>query len=209
MPKQGSNCSCCGNARKHKRAVWERCLNFRNPSCPPIITNSNNVIASNPAQHSKKIVNSKIIRNGANNTTSRWRRVNWRCFLLQQQTSQYQTKQVARSTNNSTGRIFRNARVINIKPTAINKCGSFTKDPTKANIPEKVISCCPSTSSSNLTWQGIVNLSANEIDSYIGKELPSCDFYVNNAIGNSGYPSETIESIQEDAELGTFLSDYL
>jgi len=115
-------------------------------------------------------------------------------FLLQQQTSQYQTKQVARSTNNSTGRIFRNARVINIKPTAINKCGSFTKDPTKANIPEKVISCCPSTSSSNLTWQGIVNLSANEIDSYIGKELPSCDFYVNMRL-------EIVDTLQKPLNL--------
>ncbi len=221
MQTNNSNCNCCGINRKAPRARWERCLNFRKPSCPVISMNSNNVLSPSPAHHSKNRVRSKIIKHGTNNSTGRWRTVNWQRMRLQQETNQFQSRIVAPSTNNKTGRVYRNARVINIAPSAKHPCGIFTSDPTVSKIPEQVISCCPKTPASNLTWEQIASMPIQgmgpSVNSYLGRAqppfgapIPDCKYYRQKDVtAPGGFPSQTISLLQENAELGNYLSDYL
>ena len=213
MMSTNSNCNCCGQTRRHRRAVWENCLNFRRPSCPVMTINHDNVLAPQAAQHSRRIVNSKIIRHGKNTSTARWRKVNWRRFQLQQETAQFQKKVVASTNNNITGRVFRNARVINIAPTSENKCGTYSNEAGKANIPDTVISCCPKNNATNLTWEQIATmpLSSNtspSVETYLGKESISCKYYPVDS-NDSSKGTETISLLQSDSELGNYLSEYL
>lgn len=222
MLSTSSNCNCCGQSRTAPRARWERCLNFRKPSCPVISMNANNVLSPNPAHHSRNIVRSKIIKHGTNNATGRWRTVNWKRMRLQQETAQFQSKVVAHSTNNKSGRVYRNAKVINIPPSNKYPCGTFTNDPTANKIPEQVISCCPKTPASNLTWEQIASmpirgLTGPTINKYLGiaqppfgGPVPNCKYYKQEGLtGPGGFPSQTISLLQENAELGNYLSEYL
>jgi len=213
MRSTNSNCNCCGNTRRHRRAVWEQCLNFRRPSCPVITMNNNNVLAPQAAQHSKRMVNSKIIRHGKNTSTARWRKVNWRKFQIQQETAQFQKKIVAKSSNNVTGRVFRNARVINVAPTPENRCGRYSNIPGESNIPETVISCCPKNEASDLTWEQIAAMpfssnTTESVDTYLGEEPISCKYYPVN-INDPDKGTKTISLLQNDNELGNYLSEYL
>lgn len=89
------NCSCCGIVRKHPQKIrhasrdhWGTCLKFG--QCPKNITPYNNVLAPSNAHHSKKIVQSKKLLT-TNNTTSRWKSVNWNQFLEQRKQQQDQS----------------------------------------------------------------------------------------------------------------------
>lgn len=174
MKSSRSNCNCCGMSRVHPIARWERCLQFNSPSCPVYMLSKNNVLAPLPAQHSAKIRNSKLIKYGANNSTGRWRKVNWRRFKLEQQTNEYQTRIITNSSNNPTERVVRNGRIINIKPTLENPCGEFTPDDTKANIPAKLVSNCCQTSLSNKTWGEIAQMTPEQMAEYSGPIQISC-----------------------------------
>ena len=89
------NCSCCGITRKHPQKIrhaardhWGSCLKYS--QCKNIITPYNNVLAPSYAQHSKKLVQSQKIRASSNNTTGRWKKVNWNTFLEQRAKQQEQ-----------------------------------------------------------------------------------------------------------------------
>ena len=158
------NCNCCGVTRIHKSANWNKCLGAKRPYCPIFKINKNNVLSPKPNQQSKYVRNAGLVRTASNNRSHTWKKVNWKRFQLSRQTKQYQTKIIARTTNNLSGVVLRNGIIINVAPTLENPCGSYTTDPTKSNIPTTRISnCCPN-SNSNLTIDEINTMLLTEVN---------------------------------------------
>jgi len=179
-----NDCNCCGKTRRHRKPRWAGCLGFNIPACPKIITPSNNVIAPSPSHQSKRMTNAKIIKYAANNSTGRWRRVNWKRFQLQQQTSEYQTRIMAPSTNNNSGFVIRNGKVINVPSSQENPCGYFTVDPSKKEMEDTIVSNCCKTPNTSLTWGDIKVMTPAMINSRLGID-PQQNFSCQNINANT------------------------
>lgn len=162
------NCNCCGITRIHKSSSWNKCLGSMKPRCPVVKITSNTVLAPKPNHQSKRLRNAGLVRTASNNRSHIWKKVNWKRFQLSRQTTQFQTKKIAATTNNPTGVVLRNGYIINVAPTLENPCGSYTTDPTEANIPPTRISNCCSNSNSNLTINEINAMSLTEVNTRLG-----------------------------------------
>ena len=114
------------------------------------------------------LTNAKLLRHSAisNNSSTRWKRVNWKKFQLIRQTKEFQTRTINNTTNNNYGLVLRNGRVINVKPTSENPCGTYTTEQSKVNMPAtKISNCC---TKSNLTINQINAMSINQVNSILG-----------------------------------------
>lgn len=162
------DCNCCGTVRKHRTASWGKCLGFKRPSCPTISIPKNNVLSQTPSHESKYVRNAKLLRHStiSNNSSTRWKRVNWKKFQLIRQTKEFQTRTINNTTNNNYGLVLRNGRVINVKPTSENPCGTYTTELSKVNMPAtKISNCC---TKSNLTVNQINAMDINQVNSNLG-----------------------------------------
>lgn len=162
------NCNCCGVMRIHKSSSWNKCLGTMRPRCPVVKITSNTVLAPKPNHKSKYVRNANLVQSTSNNRSNLWKKVNWKRFQLSRQTTQFQTRTIATTTNDPTGVVLRNGRIINVAPTPENPCGSYTTDPSKANIlPTKISNCCPN-SNSNLTINEINAMPLTEVNTRLG-----------------------------------------
>ena len=164
------DCNCCGNVRNHPTARWSRCLGFKRPSCPPLGIPKTGVMSRTPSHESKYVRNAKLVKQAtqANNSSTKWKKVNWKRFQLVRQTKQFQTRIINTTTNNDYGLIIRNGRMINVAPTYERPCGYYTTDKTEANIPDTVVSnCCPNRNS-DLTGVEIAAMPLTEVEDRLG-----------------------------------------